>query len=114
MIEFRDHPTRQDGLALDSPDGAYVSKPVGNEWQITVVGPMRWTPGEYVDALMERFDEALMLEEVFFLEPVAVEGAADRPGFISKVEQTRRRGFVGMRVRKIERVPSDYVLVPSA
>lgn len=91
-ITFIKHPVA--GVALSCRDGAYlyVEGFPPSIWQITVVGPMVGTPGEYVDQLQQKVGQDLRLREVFMMTP-----ASDVPP-----ESVLRRGFLGMLVTGLD------------
>lgn len=80
-------PYPHDGAMVASPDGAYYLRD-GDGVQIIVVGPMRFTPGEYQIALRDQVTFDLFdIESLEFMRP---------PHDPVEREIVMRRGFVSM------------------
>lgn len=72
------------------PDGAYYSV-MGHQAQIIVVGPMHFTPGQYLDALNDLVSDSFDHDYNAFMIP---------PNTIEKQKIILRRGFIDLRFRK--------------
>jgi hypothetical protein len=96
MIEFKPFSIEQypDALGTEDPDGAYLAEGRDENlgrWQITIVGPMQGTPGDYVDALERQLDRPLDIVVVFVLPPASKDA--------ENAQEIWRRGFLGIQVR---------------
>jgi hypothetical protein len=72
------------------PDGAYY-RVIADQAQIIVVGPMHFTPGQYLDALNDLLDERYDHDFNSFMKI---------PHRRELQEAVLRRGFVDLRFRK--------------
>lgn len=78
------------GIQSTTPDGAYYMV-MGEKAQIVVVGPMHFTPGQYLEALNTLMDEGFEHDCNSFLVP---------PSNTERQNVVLHRGFVDLRFRK--------------
>lgn len=71
-----------------SPDGAYY-KVLDDYAQVIIIGPMHFTPADYLEAINELFDERFEVYHNTFLDPVGVTKKA-----------VLQRGFVSLHFKK--------------